>query len=102
MRVLGPGPPRIGVSCGVGRTLQREPVGLGAAAREHDLVGAGAKIGRELLTCRFERGLRGACDTVPARRVPVDVGEERQHRLDDDRARRRGGRMVEVDEIARR
>jgi hypothetical protein len=80
----------------------RHVVALGAAAREDDLVGMAAHHTGDGVPGLVD-GLAGtAGETVRARRVGVQLGQVRHHRLDRLGAHRRRGSMVEVGEAGLR
>ena len=83
---------------GTGTALDREVVGLGPPAGEHDLVRSTAEHGGDGLPGLLERGLGCPGRGVAARRVARVVGEERQHRHDRLRPHRRARRVIEVGE----
>ena len=82
---------------GPGGTLQREVVGLGAAAGEHDLAGIRADRPREPLVGIVERLPGDAAERVRGRRIAEGAAEEGQHRLERLGAQGRGRRMIEID-----
>ena len=82
---------------GPGGALEREVVGLGPAAREHDLAGVRADRPREPLVGVVERLAGDAAERVRGRRVAERAAEERQHRLERLGAQGRGRGMIEID-----
>jgi len=81
---------------------ERPVVGLGAAAGEDDLVGEDAEARRDLGARRLDHLLRHAAAAMAGRRVPPALAQRWQHRLDDAGVHRRGGVVVEVDEVVLR
>ncbi len=81
----------------LGDALDREVVGLGRAAREHDLLGVGADEIRDLLA-RLVDGLLGRPSErmVPAGGVAEMLGEVGQHRVHDTRIHGRRRVIVEI------
>ncbi len=77
--------------------LDREVVGLGAAAREDDVAGPAAGHCGDLGARRRERPRRLVAEPVAARRVAERTREVRPHRLERLAAHGRGGGVVEED-----
>ena len=80
----------------LGGAAQREVVGLGAAAREHDLGRLRADELPDRRARLVEQRLGALPEVMDARRVAEVVGERAGHGLDDRRVRRGGGVVVEV------
>ena len=81
----------------LGDALDREVVGLGRAAREHDLFRVGADEIRDLLARRVDGLLGGPAERmVPAGGVAEMLREERQHRVHDTRIDGRRRVIVEI------
>jgi uncharacterized protein (TIGR02271 family) len=82
-----------------GEAEDGEVVRLGAAAGEDHLIGAGAEEGGDALAGVLQRLAGAAAGAVGTGRVAVQVDEVRLHRVPDGGQRRRGGVVVEVDEV---
>ena len=77
--------------------LDGEVVGLGAAAREHDVSGAASDDRGHVGARGRERAGRLVAESVPARRVAERTREEGPHRLERLPAHRGGRGVVEED-----
>ena len=90
------------VAVGGERALDRGVVALAAAAGEDDFLRLATEQRRDL----FARGLDGPAharaEAVGARRVAVELGQVRQHRVDDGGVEGGGGVVVEVEEVVSR
>ncbi len=69
---------------------------FGAGGGEHDLARACAEACRHLLASLLDRDARRVPLGVQPTRVGVVVAQVGEHRLERDRAERRGGRVIEV------
>jgi hypothetical protein len=82
--------------------LDRQVVRLGRAARPDDVLRPRPDEPRHLLARGLHRLLGLPPEAVaPARRVPEDLGEVRQHGLEHARVDRRGRMVVHVDALGR-
>src|SRR5262245_12828687 len=77
--------------------LEREVIGLAAAAGEGDLVTVAAKDGRHLAARRFNGGFCSSRSPVPARRIAVMIRKKRLHHSADSRINWRARVVVEID-----
>ena len=75
--------------------------GLGAAAGEDDFVGRDAEQRGHLFARGLHRLAGAAGEAVPARRIRPVLTQKRQHRLPRLGAERRGGIVVEINEVGR-
>ena len=93
---------QMALATGPRQSLHGEVVGLGAARREHDLRGRDLEKAGDSLTRQVHAVSRFAPERVDARRVPVELGEVREHLRDDLGVHRRRGVVIEVDSSAHR
>ena len=83
---------------GLGQSLDGEVIRFGRARGEDDLPALGADRPRHLLPGELDRLLGLPPESVgDARGVAVELGEVREHRLDDPRVGAGGGVVVEID-----
>ncbi len=83
---------------GLGQSLDGEVIRFGRARGEDDLPALGADGPRHLLPGDLDRLLGLPAESVgDARGVAVELGEVREHRLDDPRVGAGGGVVVEID-----
>jgi len=75
---------------------QRQIIGLGATADEHDFRWLAANERRRLPPRQLQALLGHLAKMMDTGRVTVHFGQTRHHRLDDLRGHRRRGVMVEV------
>ena len=80
-----------------GGALEREVAGLGASRRDDDFARLRVEPSGEPVMGVVERGARRAPERMCRAGVPVRLGQERQHRVEDLATQRRRRRMVEVD-----
>ncbi len=81
----------------VGCAAQGEIVGLGPAAREHDLRGVGVEERRQRVPGVIELGFGPLPEGVDRRRVAKRICKDARHRADNFRQGRRGGVVIEID-----
>src|SRR5262249_20793964 len=85
------------VAAHAGHTAQRHVVGLGARAREHDLVGGGADQRGHLRASDVEGSASLLAEPVQAGRVTEVLAQHGRHGLQHARVERRRGVVIEID-----